>query len=126
MPCSRSRSRRSAGRTASPCRTRSRTPTTPRGDPDVRVAVAAPAGQRRGAHHAVGRAVPGCRCPADVRDLPVDRATPAHQRCDGGQMTHVLVVDNYDSFVYNLVQYLGQLGVDVTVRRNDAVTPDEL
>jgi para-aminobenzoate synthetase component 2 len=41
-------------------------------------------------------------------------------------MTHVLVVDNYDSFVYNLVQYLGQLGVDVTVRRNDAVTPDEL
>jgi para-aminobenzoate synthetase component 2 len=41
-------------------------------------------------------------------------------------MTHVLVVDNYDSFVYNLVQYLGQLGVDVTVRRNDAVAPEEL
>jgi para-aminobenzoate synthetase component 2 len=37
-----------------------------------------------------------------------------------------LVVDNYDSFVYNLVQYLGQLGVDVVVRRNDAVSPDEL
>jgi para-aminobenzoate synthetase component 2 len=36
-------------------------------------------------------------------------------------MTRVLVVDNYDSFVYNLVQYLGQLGVDVTVRRNDEV-----
>jgi para-aminobenzoate synthetase component II len=41
-------------------------------------------------------------------------------------MTRVLVVDNYDSFVYNLVQYLGQLGVDVVVRRNDAVTPREL
>jgi para-aminobenzoate synthetase component 2 len=41
-------------------------------------------------------------------------------------MTRVLVVDNYDSFVYNLVQYLGQLGVDVVVRRNDAVTPAEL
>jgi para-aminobenzoate synthetase component II len=41
-------------------------------------------------------------------------------------VTHVLVVDNYDSFVYNLVQYLGQLGVEVTVRRNDAVMPDEL
>ena len=33
----------------------------------------------------------------------------------------VLVVDNYDSFVYNLVQYLGQLGVDPVVRRNDAL-----
>ena len=41
-------------------------------------------------------------------------------------MTRVLVVDNYDSFVYNLVQYLGQLGVDVVVRRNDAVTPADL
>ena len=38
----------------------------------------------------------------------------------------VLVVDNYDSFVYNLVQYLAQLGADVIVRRNDAVAPDEL
>ncbi len=36
-------------------------------------------------------------------------------------MTRVLVVDNYDSFVYNLVQYLGQLGVEVTVQRNDEV-----
>ncbi|MDP9430279.1 MAG: gamma-glutamyl-gamma-aminobutyrate hydrolase family protein, partial [Actinomycetota bacterium] len=38
----------------------------------------------------------------------------------------VLVVDNFDSFVYNLVQYLGQLGVECVVRRNDAVTVDEL
>jgi para-aminobenzoate synthetase component 2 len=38
----------------------------------------------------------------------------------------VLVVDNFDSFVYNLVQYLGQLGVDSEVRRNDAVTVEEL
>ena len=37
----------------------------------------------------------------------------------------VLVVDNYDSFVYNLVQYLGQLGVDVVVRRNDEVEPEQ-
>jgi para-aminobenzoate synthetase component II len=41
-------------------------------------------------------------------------------------VTRVLVVDNYDSFVYNLVQYLGQLGADVIVRRNDAVTPSDL
>jgi para-aminobenzoate synthetase component 2 len=38
----------------------------------------------------------------------------------------VLVVDNFDSFVYNLVQYLGQLGVRCIVRRNDAVSVDEL
>jgi para-aminobenzoate synthetase component II len=38
----------------------------------------------------------------------------------------VLVVDNYDSFVYNLVQYLAQLGADTVVRRNDAVDLDEI
>jgi len=38
----------------------------------------------------------------------------------------VLVVDNFDSFVYNLVQYLGQLGVRCIVRRNDAVAVEEL
>ena len=38
----------------------------------------------------------------------------------------MLVVDNFDSFVYNLVQYLGQLGVRCVVRRNDAVSPDQL
>jgi para-aminobenzoate synthetase component II len=38
----------------------------------------------------------------------------------------VLVVDNFDSFVYNLVQYLGQLGVRCVVRRNDEVDVDEL
>ncbi|MFC6088370.1 aminodeoxychorismate/anthranilate synthase component II [Saccharothrix lopnurensis] len=38
----------------------------------------------------------------------------------------VLVVDNYDSFVYNLVQYLAQLGVECVVRRNDAVEPAEV
>jgi para-aminobenzoate synthetase component 2 len=34
-------------------------------------------------------------------------------------------VDNYDSFVFNLVQYLAQLGAEVTVKRNDEVTPDQ-
>jgi para-aminobenzoate synthetase component 2 len=38
----------------------------------------------------------------------------------------ILVVDNYDSFVYNLVQYLGQLGADCVVRRNDEVAPSDL
>jgi para-aminobenzoate synthetase component 2 len=36
-------------------------------------------------------------------------------------MTRILVLDNYDSFVYNLVQYLGQLGAEVVVHRNDAL-----
>lgn len=40
-------------------------------------------------------------------------------------MTRILVIDNYDSFVFNLVQYLGQLGVEVDVRRNDEVTVEQ-
>ncbi len=38
----------------------------------------------------------------------------------------VFVLDNYDSFTYNLVQYLGELGARVEVRRNDEVTVDEI
>jgi anthranilate synthase/aminodeoxychorismate synthase-like glutamine amidotransferase len=38
----------------------------------------------------------------------------------------ILVIDNYDSFTYNLVQYLGELGAEVVVRRNDAVSVDDI
>ena len=38
----------------------------------------------------------------------------------------LLMIDNYDSFTYNLVQYLGELRAEVAVRRNDAVTLDEI
>jgi para-aminobenzoate synthetase component 2 len=41
-------------------------------------------------------------------------------------MPRILVVDNYDSFVYNLVQYLQQLQAETTVLRNDEVTPDQV
>lgn len=41
-------------------------------------------------------------------------------------MTRVVVIDSYDSFVYNLVQYLGELGVEPVVYRNDAITVDEV
>ena len=41
-------------------------------------------------------------------------------------MTRVLVIDNYDSFTYNLVQYLGELGSDVEVVRNDVAGVDAL
>ena len=38
----------------------------------------------------------------------------------------ILVIDNYDSFVYNLVQYLAELGAETVVRRNDRITLDEI
>ena len=38
----------------------------------------------------------------------------------------LLVIDNYDSFTYNLFQYFGELGADPQVKRNDAITPDEV
>jgi para-aminobenzoate synthetase component 2 len=41
-------------------------------------------------------------------------------------VVRILVVDNYDSFVFNIVQYLAQLGAEVTVKRNDEVTIEEV
>jgi anthranilate synthase component 2 len=41
-------------------------------------------------------------------------------------MTKTLVIDNYDSFTYNLVHFLGELGADLTVCRNDKITLDEI
>ncbi|HEU4632024.1 MAG TPA: aminodeoxychorismate/anthranilate synthase component II [Gemmatimonadaceae bacterium] len=38
----------------------------------------------------------------------------------------ILVIDNYDSFTYNLVQYLGELGADLLVRRNDEIAVDDV
>ena len=38
----------------------------------------------------------------------------------------LLMIDNYDSFTYNIVQYLGELGADVEVARNDEITLDEV
>ena len=51
--------------------------------------------------------------PGEVTDTPPDGA-------------RVLLIDNYDSFVYNLAQYFGELGASTTVVRNDATTVDEL
>jgi anthranilate synthase/aminodeoxychorismate synthase-like glutamine amidotransferase len=42
-----------------------------------------------------------------------------------GRVPRVLVIDNYDSFVYNLVQYLGELGAEPVVHRNDEITVEE-
>jgi para-aminobenzoate synthetase component II len=38
----------------------------------------------------------------------------------------ILMIDNYDSFTYNLVQYMGELGADIQVQRNDQITIDEI
>lgn len=38
----------------------------------------------------------------------------------------ILLIDNYDSFTYNLVQHLGSLGAELQVRRNDAISPDDV
>jgi anthranilate synthase/aminodeoxychorismate synthase-like glutamine amidotransferase len=38
----------------------------------------------------------------------------------------VFVLDNYDSFTYNLVQYMGELGAEILVRRNDELTPEQV
>jgi para-aminobenzoate synthetase component 2 len=55
-----------------------------------------------------------------------EQAMLMSDRVLGADGMRILVVDNYDSFVYNLVQYLAQLGAEVIVRRNDAVSPPDL
>jgi len=45
--------------------------------------------------------------------------------CPGGEKM-LLMIDNYDSFTYNLVQYLGELGEDVRVHRNDEITLEQI
>lgn len=52
------------------------------------------------------------------------KAKQANERFALQQM--ILVIDNYDSFTYNLVQYLGELGADVVVRRNDQISVEEV
>jgi len=59
------------------------------------------------------------------------RAAPARRRAPRGPLrpedaVMLLMIDNYDSFTYNLVQYLGELGAEVRVVRNDEMTVDAL
>ena len=61
--------------------------------------------------------------PEQRSGLPVTRSEAGRA---GAKRSRVLVVDNYDSFTYNLVQYLGELGCELEVVRNDAATVDEL
>src|SRR5687767_4376309 len=43
-----------------------------------------------------------------------------------GDTSMILVIDNYDSFTYNIVQYLGAMGQDLRIYRNDKITTDEI
>ena len=68
--------------------------------------------RRLGSRHRVGR-----------DHQQVARAAPCRgpERAESGGITMLLVIDNYDSFTYNLVQFLGELGAEPVVRRNDQV-----
>src|SRR5690348_5332983 len=81
---------------------------------------------------------PSRRRPASSRilSLPRNSSRPATRRphccrrwpepAEMEPKETVLVIDNYDSFTYNLVQYLGELGERVVVRRNDEITLPEI
>ena len=68
--------------------------------------------------------VPWSRNLAVLNRIPPGRLPHCRTRYTG--FTMVFVLDNYDSFTYNLVQYLGELGAQVEVRRNDELTPQEV
>ena len=55
--------------------------------------------------------------------IPVGRQ-PRHTPTVWAVSARILVIDNYDSFVYNLVQYLGELGAEPVVYRDDAITTE--
>ncbi len=92
---------------------------TGRGNPAATVALGTPPSP------AATRGADGpAAAPGLAAGLPAGAPAPAvHLRGSGPR---VVVVDNYDSFTYNLVQYLAELGAEVLVFRNDAITVDEL
>jgi anthranilate synthase/aminodeoxychorismate synthase-like glutamine amidotransferase len=60
------------------------------------------------------------------RNLETLNLEPLKPASDSYNRAVIFVLDNYDSFTYNLVQYLGELGAEVEVRRNDEVTIEEI
>jgi anthranilate synthase component 2 len=63
------------------------------------------------------------RLPTHGRVSRAKRRAAASSRMEPRML---LMIDNYDSFTYNLVQYMGELGADIRVARNDAITLDEI
>ena len=74
-----------------------------------------------------GRFMAGMQCPRNPTEaIPSAALDPAvNPRGNFPQTTVLLVIDNYDSFTFNLVQYFGQLGVEQRVFRNNEITPAE-
>ena len=60
------------------------------------------------------------------RNLQTLKLEPLKPASDSYNRAVIFVLDNYDSFTYNLAQYLGELGAEVEVRRNDEVTIEEI
>ena len=78
----------------------------------------APARARRG-----GPRLAGVKASVELR---ASDAAPAESGATVGGAPRIVVIDNYDSFVYILVQYLGELGADPVVHRHDAVTAAQI
>ena len=70
------------------------------------------------------------RAAGDLGAPRIDSAARRPSKHDGEAVARtgakILMIDNYDSFTYNLVQYLGELGAEVVVRRNDEITLEEI
>ncbi len=70
------------------------------------------------------------RAAGDLGAPRIDSAARRPSEHDGEAVARtgakILMIDNYDSFTYNLVQYLGELGAEVVVRRNDEITLEEI
>ncbi len=64
--------------------------------------------------------------PTNTDELARLRAEGLHPKTNEGSAMKRLMIDNYDSFTYNIVQYFGELGAEVTVVRNDEITLDEV
>jgi anthranilate synthase component 1 len=93
-----------------------------RGHPHAGAARRCRPGAGRGRHRRRLRSGDGVR-----RDPEQGAGPPARPRARAaGAAVMVLLIDNYDSFTFNLAQYLGELGAEVSVRRNDQITLDEI
>ena len=68
---------------------------------------------------------PGCLQCSRTRHGKARQSFPKQVKNAPERIEMYLLIDNYDSFTYNLRHYLGELGADVDVRRNDALTPAE-
>src|SRR5256885_3174181 len=67
----------------------------------------------------------GARGAARGRDCDERNGRPGGSRHEGGR-SMILMIDNYDSFTWNLVQYLGELGAEVRVFRNDEIVAADI